>query len=72
MNEDGRSPTGAQPPDDTAAVHTATPSAAAGGFDALAATLRYAGAQTGLLRGARVLARTNQTSGFDCPGCAWP
>jgi molybdopterin-dependent oxidoreductase alpha subunit len=24
------------------------------------------------VRGARVLARTNQESGFDCPGCAWP
>ena len=47
-------------------------SRAAGGSPALAATLRYASAQTGLVRGARVLLRTNQTSGFDCPGCAWP
>ena len=38
----------------------------------LAATLRYARAQTGLVRGTRVLLRTNQDTGFDCPGCAWP
>jgi hypothetical protein len=62
----------AQPPDDTAQVALERPSAAAGGAGSLAATLRYASAQTGLVRGARVLARTNQASGFDCPGCAWP
>ena len=62
----------AQGPDDTAGVHLERPSAAAGGLGALAATMRYAHAQTGIARGARVLARTNQTSGFDCPGCAWP
>jgi molybdopterin-dependent oxidoreductase alpha subunit len=66
------SPASPQPPDDTAAVRLAPASTAAGGFGALAATLRYAQAQTGLARGVRVLARTNQTSGFDCPGCAWP
>ncbi len=64
--------TRAQPPDDSASVRTGDASEAAGGVGALAATVRYASAQTGLLRGARVLARTNQTSGFDCPGCAWP
>jgi molybdopterin-dependent oxidoreductase alpha subunit len=62
----------AETPDDSADVRVVRPSGAAGGAPALAATLRYAQAQTGLLRGARVLARTNQESGFDCPGCAWP
>ncbi len=38
----------------------------------MASTLRYAREQTGLVRGARVLALTNQERGFDCPGCAWP
>jgi molybdopterin-dependent oxidoreductase alpha subunit len=65
-------PPSAQPPDDTREVRVARESRAAGGAGAIAATLRYAGEQTGLLRGARVLARTNQESGFDCPGCAWP
>jgi molybdopterin-dependent oxidoreductase alpha subunit len=62
----------AQPPDDTQQVHVEPPSRAAGGAGALAATVRYANAQTGLLRATRVLARTNQAAGFDCPGCAWP
>jgi molybdopterin-dependent oxidoreductase alpha subunit len=62
----------AEPPDDTIGVRIEAPSRAAGGVSALAATVRYAAAQTGLLRGARVLARTNQETGFDCPGCAWP
>jgi len=62
----------AQPPDDTAQVRLGPASEAAGGVAALGATVRYASAQTGLLRGARVLARTNQDPGFDCPGCAWP
>ena len=62
----------AQPPDETLAPRTGSPSPAAGGVGALAATLRYAHAQTGLVRGTRVLVRTNQDPGFDCPGCAWP
>src|SRR5258708_28667969 len=62
----------AQPPDDSSTSRVARPSTAAGGAAAVAATLRYARAETGLLRGARVLARTNQEAGFDCPGCAWP
>jgi molybdopterin-dependent oxidoreductase alpha subunit len=67
-----KSPPSAQPPDDTPDVRVAPASRAAGGAGAIAATLRYAGAQTGFLRGARVLVRTNQEAGFDCPGCAWP
>jgi molybdopterin-dependent oxidoreductase alpha subunit len=65
-------PANCQPPDDADAVRRLRVGDAAGGASALAATVRYAAAQTGLLRGARVLARTNQESGFDCPGCAWP
>jgi molybdopterin-dependent oxidoreductase alpha subunit len=61
-----------QPPDDTADVQVVPASRAAGGASAVAATLRYANAQTGLARGARILMRTNQSAGFDCPGCAWP
>ncbi len=61
-----------QPPEETEAPHVGPPSGAAGGMGALVATLRYAHAQTGVARGARVLMRTNQDPGFDCPGCAWP
>jgi molybdopterin-dependent oxidoreductase alpha subunit len=68
----GARPSSAQPPDDSAGVRLDAPSKAAGGAPALAATFRYATRQAGLVRGARVLARTNQDPGFDCPGCAWP
>jgi molybdopterin-dependent oxidoreductase alpha subunit len=44
----------------------------AAGAGAVAETIRYALAQTGLGRGVRVLSRINQEAGFDCPGCAWP
>ncbi|HEY1693171.1 MAG TPA: FdhF/YdeP family oxidoreductase [Polyangiaceae bacterium] len=62
----------AQPPSDADAVRVVPASKAAGGAGALVSTVRYAHDQTGLARGTRILARTNQTSGFDCPGCAWP
>jgi molybdopterin-dependent oxidoreductase alpha subunit len=73
MSDDVRSPPRAHElPDDTGGVRIGPPSAAAGGVAAVAATMRYATEQTGLWRGGRVLARTNQAGGFDCPGCAWP
>jgi molybdopterin-dependent oxidoreductase alpha subunit len=72
MSEAGRPRTDPQPPDDTAGVRLGSPSGAAGGIASVAETLRHTRAQTGLLRGMQVLARTNQESGFDCPGCAWP
>jgi molybdopterin-dependent oxidoreductase alpha subunit len=62
----------AQPPDDSSRVRLGAASPAAGGAGAVLATLRYAHDQTGLVRATRLLARTNQESGFDCPGCAWP
>jgi molybdopterin-dependent oxidoreductase alpha subunit len=65
---------GANPltPDDHASVRIAPTLSAAGGAPAVRSTVGYALAQTGLARGARVLAHTNQDQGFDCPGCAWP
>ncbi|MCG8590893.1 MAG: hypothetical protein MJE66_16500, partial [Proteobacteria bacterium] len=44
----------------------------AGGFGALASSLRFAQAGPGLARSLPTLARLNQETGFDCPGCAWP
>jgi molybdopterin-dependent oxidoreductase alpha subunit len=58
--------------DDVRGLRVESPAAAAGGTGALAATLRYARAETGVIHGARALARVNQEGGFDCPGCAWP
>jgi molybdopterin-dependent oxidoreductase alpha subunit len=62
----------AQPPDDAPRARRAPASPAAGGLGSLVATVRYAHDQTGIVRATRILARTNQTFGFDCPGCAWP
>ena len=72
MNDTLRETPRAQPPEDEQDLRLGKPSPAAGGAEAVIATVRYATRQTGLLRGARVLARTNQDPGFDCPGCAWP
>lgn len=35
-------------------------------------TARRAFTETGPLRALKVLSAANQTTGFDCPGCAWP
>jgi molybdopterin-dependent oxidoreductase alpha subunit len=44
----------------------------AGGWDALKSSWQALRAQQAVLRGPSTLLRTNQPSGFDCPGCAWP
>jgi molybdopterin-dependent oxidoreductase alpha subunit len=44
----------------------------AAGPAAVAEVLRQLVAKPGLIRGAKGLAKMNQTNGFDCPGCAWP
>jgi molybdopterin-dependent oxidoreductase alpha subunit len=44
----------------------------AGGWDALKSSWRALREQEAVLRGPGTLLRTNQPSGFDCPGCAWP
>jgi molybdopterin-dependent oxidoreductase alpha subunit len=44
----------------------------AGGWDALRASWDALRQQQAVLRGPGTLLRTNQPSGFDCPGCAWP
>ncbi len=44
----------------------------AGGWDALKASWDALRRQDAVLRGPGTLLRTNQPTGFDCPGCAWP
>lgn len=56
----------------TAPLAVERPPAAAAGLPAVTSSLDYVMRKTGLGRGLRVLARVNQTEGFDCPGCAWP
>ena len=45
---------------------------AAGGWAALRSSLAQLKEQGAIVRGTRALFRTNQSPGFDCPGCAWP
>ena len=44
----------------------------AGGWDALKYSWQALRQQDAVLRGPGTLLRTNQPTGFDCPGCAWP
>ncbi|TXI15282.1 MAG: FdhF/YdeP family oxidoreductase [Roseateles sp.] len=44
----------------------------AGGWGALKATAQAVRQQMDLVVAPLLLMRTNQPSGFDCPGCAWP
>ncbi len=55
--------------DDSPIRHYAKP---AGGWDALKSSWQALREQEAILRGPGTLLRTNQPSGFDCPGCAWP
>jgi molybdopterin-dependent oxidoreductase alpha subunit len=44
----------------------------AAGIPAIIETMKFAYANLGVVKGARMLLQLNQTEGFDCPGCAWP
>lgn len=44
----------------------------AGGWDALKSSWQALRQQDAVLHGPGTLLRTNQPTGFDCPGCAWP
>ena len=63
-----------RPPDDTPEeTGTVQPyDRPAGGWDALKSSWDALRRQDAVLRGPGTLLRTNQPTGFDCPGCAWP
>ncbi|HEY0916425.1 MAG TPA: FdhF/YdeP family oxidoreductase [Solimonas sp.] len=44
----------------------------AGGWDALASSLRHVKEQGIVGLGSLTMLKANQPEGFDCPGCAWP
>jgi molybdopterin-dependent oxidoreductase alpha subunit len=44
----------------------------AGGWDSLKRSWQALRDEGIVTRGAKALLRTNQSEGFDCPGCAWP
>ena len=47
-------------------------SKSAGGVPSIIAAVKSLSAETGLIRGARMMLKVNQPLGVDCPGCAWP
>src|ERR1039458_1806259 len=53
-------------------VRVEKPKTAAAGIPAIRHALQYAASEMGVTRGVKTLLALNQTSGFDCPGCAWP
>lgn len=62
----------AQSPDERSLVQIKPLSKVAGGVPSIIATAKTAWEEMGLVRGVRTLLQLNQTTGFDCPGCAWP
>jgi len=61
----------AQPPLEAEAPHVVAPAEGAGGTGAIVQTMKHAVSHMGVRRSLTLLG-TNQTKGFDCPGCAWP
>ena len=39
---------------------------------AIKSSLQHLHAETGLVKGTKLMLNANQINGFDCPGCAWP
>ena len=59
-----------EPTPDELSVHA--PKDWAAGMPGVASAMRYALAELGPARALKVLAKVNQTDGFDCMSCAWP
>jgi molybdopterin-dependent oxidoreductase alpha subunit len=54
------------------ALTISAPKDTAAGIPAVVSSLRLANDQMGVRRGMLALLSVNKSSGFDCPGCAWP
>ncbi|EFC86010.1 FdhF/YdeP family oxidoreductase [Parafrankia sp. EUN1f] len=65
-----RGPVSADPGDEQLSVRG--PATSAAGLPAVSHALGQAWSQMGVRRTVTTLRLLNQTSGFDCPGCAWP
>ena len=66
------SPPPREPARELAEVDLSEPAQSAGGFGAIASSVRFLHRDTGFARGTKALLKVNQPVGFDCPGCAWP
>ena len=69
---DPDAPSDPHPTSDPHATRVGPPERYAAGVRGVVAGGRMALDQMGVARTARTLLQVNQTSGFDCPGCAWP
>src|SRR5579875_141047 len=53
-------------------IHTEPPKEHSVGVPGVVESVRYAQTQMGPVRSLKTLLSVNQTTGFDCPSCAWP
>ena len=60
------------PSDSQVAAAEQAADVAAAGPAAVLEVVRHINTKTGFARGIKGLAKMNQPTGFDCPGCAWP
>jgi molybdopterin-dependent oxidoreductase alpha subunit len=59
-------------PPEPGAPRVGEPKTAAAGLTAVVKTMAHVWGEAGVFRGTRALMLLNQTSGYDCPSCAWP
>ncbi len=62
----------AQPPENLTGIELKKIPESAVGVKAIQSALSHISSEVGLGKGVGLLAKLNQTDGFDCPGCAWP
>ena len=61
-----------QPPVRYTGLQVRSPVEVSGGFPAIRSSMKHVLGEVGIVDGIRTMARLNQFTGFDCPGCAWP
>lgn len=64
--------TNAQPPEKLTGIQLKKIPESAVGVKAITSAISHISSEVGLGKGIGLLAKLNQTDGFDCPGCAWP
>jgi molybdopterin-dependent oxidoreductase alpha subunit len=65
-------PAAAQTPIETTGTRIENPATAAAGLKSIQKTIAVTAAESGLIRGGKLLLKVNQIDGFDCQSCAWP
>lgn len=69
----GREPaSGVRPPLEPIRIRVGRAKKQAAGAQAVVQSFKHVFGQSGLVKGARLMTRLNQKTGFDCPSCAWP